>query len=99
MEELHDRFKTWVRHRRGDRLQGDETALFDGSWMLGARALECGLVDRLGDTESVVRALGGEKAEPEVFRPRRRGLLGRLPRLAADALLDAAEARRFELRM
>jgi signal peptide peptidase SppA len=93
LDELHERFKAWVRERRSGRLKGDETALFDGSFMLGERALEAGLVDGFSDIDSLVRRLGGDKARARVLRPRRRGLLGRLPRVAVDAVLDAIEER------
>ncbi len=97
LEELHEQFKAWVRTRRDGRLKGDEAALFDGSFMLGERALERGLIDGLGDVDSLVRELGGERARPNVLRPRRRGLLRILPRLAADAALDAMEERRIRV--
>ena len=90
MEDLHARFKDWVRARRGERLRGEEAALFDGGWFLGARARELGLVDGFGDLDGVVRRIGGERAVPRVFRPKRRGLLRRLPRLAAEAAVEAA---------
>ena len=48
--------------RRGDRLKGDEADLFDGSFMLGERALQVGLIDGLNDINSLVRTLGGERA-------------------------------------
>jgi len=90
--QLHERFKTWVRSRRGARLTADEDKIFDGGWMLGERALAVGLIDRLGDLDAEIRRIGGEKAQAAVFRPRRRGLLGRLPRLTADALAEVLEA-------
>jgi signal peptide peptidase SppA len=93
LDSLHARFKDWVRSRRDGRLKGDEASLFDGSFMLGEQALARGLIDRLGDVDSLVRELGGEKAVPRRFAPKRRGLLSRLPRLGADALLDAVEER------
>ena len=40
MADLHERFKAWVRDRRGARLQGDEARLFDGSFFLGDEALD-----------------------------------------------------------
>jgi signal peptide peptidase SppA len=92
MADLHTRFKEWVRSRRGARLTGAEAEVFDGSFMLGDRALALGLIDRLGDLEAVVREIGGEQAEAKVFRPRRRGLLSRLPRMAVDTLLEALQA-------
>jgi signal peptide peptidase SppA len=90
MQDLHTRFKDWVRLRRGARLRGTDETLFDGSWMLGQQAMELGLIDRLGDLDALVKQLGGKRAVPMVFKPRRRGLLGRLPRLAARAAIDAA---------
>ncbi|MDE2580938.1 MAG: S49 family peptidase [Rhodospirillales bacterium] len=93
LDALHQRFKDWVRARRAGRLQADEAALFDGGFMLGEQALATGLIDGLADVDGLVRALGGEKARPQVFRPRPPGLLRRLPRLAVDAALDAAQER------
>jgi ClpP class serine protease len=93
LDALHERFKSWVRTRRGDRLRGDEDALFDGSFMLGERALAVGLIDGFADIDSLVRRLGGARARARVFRPRRRGLLRRLPGVVIDALLDAIEER------
>jgi ClpP class serine protease len=97
MSELHERFKAWVRSRRGARLPAEDAAIFDGSWMLGERAVTVGLIDALGDLDQVVRELGGEKVRMQMNRPRRRGLLSRLPRVLADAVLDAAEARRVRI--
>ncbi len=39
LDALHERFKAWVRERRSGKLKGGETALFDGSFMLGQKAL------------------------------------------------------------
>jgi signal peptide peptidase SppA len=97
MDALHGRFKDWVRARRGVRLKGDDAAVFDGSFMLGERALEFGLIDALGDVDALVRQLGGEQATARRFAPRRRGLLRRLPRLAVDAVMDAVEERSWRL--
>ena len=93
LDALHERFKAWVRTRRGERLKGDEAALFDGSFMLGERALEVGLIDGFADVDGLVRELGGEKMRTRVFRPRRRGLLRRLPGMLVDAVFDAVEER------
>jgi ClpP class serine protease len=91
MGELHERFKGWVRARRAGRLKAEESALFDGGWMLGERAVAMGLIDRLGDIEQVVAELGGKRARPRVFKPRRRGLGGLLPRLIGSAVVEAVE--------
>jgi ClpP class serine protease len=93
LDDLHARFKDWVRARRGAKLKAPETDLFDGGFVLGDRAMAFGLVDRLGDLDQVLREIGGAKARPQVFRPRRRGLLSRLPRLAIEAVLGALSDR------
>lgn len=93
LDALHERFKGWVRTRREGRLKAEEAALFDGSFMLGERALGVGLIDGFADVDSLVRTLGGDKARSRVFRPRRRGLLRRLPGLLVDAVFDAIEER------
>lgn len=94
---IHDRFIEWVRQRRGARL-ADDPAVFDGSYCLGTRGVELGLVDGLTSVEELAKALGGEKARTRRFRMRRRLSLARLPRLLAHAVLDAMEERRLDLR-
>ncbi len=46
--ELHGMFREWVCSRRGDRLATGQQDLFNGEVWSGRRALELGLVDRLG---------------------------------------------------
>jgi ClpP class serine protease len=93
MEKLHIRFKNWVRSRRGTRLKADDDTLFDGGFMLGEQALALGLIDGFSTVDDLVRQLGGDRARPRRIAPKRSRLLGRLPRLALDALLDALEDR------
>ena len=97
MSDIHGRFKAWVRERRGARLSADP-AVFDGSFFLGARGRELGLVDGLTSVDELIRALAGERARPRRFRPRRRFSLARLPRLLLEAALAVAEERRLEFR-
>ena len=93
LDDLHARFKAWVRERRGARLTAPEAEVFDGGWMLGETAMAAGLVDRLGDLDAEVKALAGPRARALVIRPRRRSLFSRLPRLAAESALDLLEER------
>jgi signal peptide peptidase SppA len=99
MDRLHARFKDWVRERRGARLKAPEEALFDGGYMLGEQALAAGLVDGLSTVDELVRVLGGDRARPRRFAPKRPGLLARLPRLAIDTALDAVEERNWRLNL
>jgi signal peptide peptidase SppA len=99
MEKLHTQFIGWVQQRRGNRLRGDLGSLFDGSFMLGRQALEHGLIDGFETVESLVRQLGGQRARPRRFAPKRPGLLARLPRLGVDALLDAVDDRAWRIHL
>jgi signal peptide peptidase SppA len=91
LEQAHGMFKSWVRERRGTRL-GDESAVFDGGYMLGEQAKTLGLIDRFGDVDMVVKELGGDKAKAVWLRAKRpRGLARLLSRSAVEAALDIAE--------
>jgi ClpP class serine protease len=96
LDDMHARFKSWVRERRSGRLKADENELFDGSFMLGEKALALGLIDGLADIAGLVRELAGEKARPFVLRPRRRGLMRLLPRMV-DGALNAIEERQARM--
>lgn len=88
LDDVHTQFKEWVRTRRGDRL-ADDPKVFDGSFFLGQEGMALGLVDALGDLDTVVRELGGEKATAQVFRPRRRrSVVARLTGAAVRSVLE-----------
>ena len=74
--ELHGMFRDWVCSRRGDRLVTGQQDLFTGEVWSGRRALELGLVDRLGTMrgEIVKRYPDAEIITVEARRP----LLARL---------------------
>jgi signal peptide peptidase SppA len=97
LSEIHERFKGWVRERRGARLSADP-AVFDGSFCLGARGLELGLVDGLGSVDELVRALGGERARVKRYRVRRRFSLARLPRVLVESVMDVVEEQGVNMR-
>jgi signal peptide peptidase SppA len=92
LAEAHTMFKNWVRERRGQRLTAAESDVFDGGYMLGDKAKTLGLVDELGDLDSVITELGGEKARAVYLKPKRtRNLLRLATGSAAEAVLDIAE--------
>ncbi|OLF18353.1 S49 family peptidase [Actinophytocola xanthii] len=96
-DQLHEQFTGWVRGRRGDRLREDGD-VFSGEVWTGARALELGLVDGLGNIREVI-AKRYPDAEVTVAEPKR-PLLARLGLggptggllAPADRLLAAVEA-------
>ncbi|EID54212.1 S49 family peptidase [Saccharomonospora xinjiangensis] len=89
--QLHDLFVEWVTQRRGDRLQDSED-LFSGDVWLGAKALELGLVDGLGNLRDVIETRYPD-AEIVVAEPKK-PLLARLGvGSPAAAVLDAVQHR------
>lgn len=98
--QLHELFVQWVRERRGTRLSGEDTELFDGEVWTGAKAAKLGLVDSVGGLREVVTRRYPD-AEITTVEPRK-PLLARLgigPAAglsrgdAAGALLETLEAR------
>jgi len=103
--EIHDHFIALVRGRRGAAL-ANEPDLFSGEYWTGRRAIDLGLVDRLGDLRATLRERFGDKVETPLITSARGWfgrpapgitagepeILGRGPSFAAD-LLSALEAR------
>ncbi len=81
--EIHDQFKDMVRARRGAKLKASEEDLFTGDVWTGAKAVELGLVDGLGDLRTVLRARYGEKVRLRLVAEGRRWFPKGL-RLGAD---------------
>lgn len=76
-DDIFERFREWVRERRGERLTGDPDELFSGAFWTGSKALELGLIDGFGDVRGVMRERYGENVKFRVHGPRE-GLLSRL---------------------
>lgn len=104
--DIHDVFIGVVKERRAGKLKGPDGELFSGAFWAGAKALELGLVDGIGDVRSRMRELHGPKVKLKGVPLSRGGLLSRLrrmpgaayigddPRLAlADDLVSAVEIR------
>ncbi len=103
-KELHGVFQDLVRERRGARLKGDDKTLFSGEFWTGAKAVELGLVDGIGELRQTLRARYGDKVAlrpVEGARPwwrRRFGFTGRqagppVPEDWVAGLLTAVEDR------
>jgi serine protease SohB len=103
--EIHELFIALVKERRGARLTGPQPDLFSGEFWTGVKALEYGMVDRLGDLRSHLRERFGDKVATPLVAAER-GLFGRripgigypadeaVERLGlAENILSALEAR------
>ena len=103
-KEIHERFISLVKERRGEKLNGGDKTLFSGEFWVAPAAIELGLADHIGDLRSTLRERYGDKVRTPLILADR-GLLGRkLPGVGAlealtsgphfaDELLSALEAR------
>lgn len=95
-EDVHDQFKSWVRERRGARLNAAESKLFDGTIWSGRKAEKLGLVDGVGNLRAVMRDKFGEKVRLRPVRVHRGWLqkrfgVSRSAEFAADFLAAVEE--------
>ena len=60
-KELHETFQELVRKRRGPRLKRGDKTLFSGEFWTGAKAVELGLIDGIGELRQTLRARYGDK--------------------------------------
>jgi len=75
-QDIHATFIGLVKGRRGTALSGPEGALFSGEYWAGRKAMEFGLVDRLGDLRSTLRERYGDNVAMPLIAAER-GLFGR----------------------
>lgn len=99
-KEVHEHFISLVKGSRGEKLKGQEKALFSGEFWSGKKALELGLIDELGNLRDVLRKRYGSKVQTPLISPptsllrRLRGSTTALPDASwADSLIGAIEAR------
>jgi len=67
--QIHAHFITWVKDRRGGRLEGLDEDLFEGRFWTGTAAINMGIVDEIGDVRSVMREKYGEDIRLIDFSP------------------------------
>ena len=95
--DVHDSFKTLVKSRRGEKLNGSESELFSGAFWSGRQALNKGLIDGLGHMHAVLKSKFGEKlviraiSAPQGWNLRR--LMSGSEGAFAASVLDAVETR------
>ena len=76
--DIHQQFIDAVKKRRGSKLKQGEVDLFSGAFWTGRRALELGLVDRIGELRPVLQDQFGKNVEIKVMQPKR-SLFGIVP--------------------
>jgi serine protease SohB len=75
-QEIHQGFIALVKSRRAEKLAGPEKTLFSGEFWTGAKAIELGLVDRVGELRASLRERYGDKVMTPLVSPAR-GWFGR----------------------
>lgn len=62
-KEIHTFFKDIVKERRGDKLKGTQKVMFSGKFWTGLEAEKLGLIDGIGDLQTVMKEKLGEKTK------------------------------------
>ena len=62
-KDIHGFFKDMVKERRGDKLKGTQKVMFSGKFWTGTEAEKMGLIDGVGDLQSVMKEKFGEKTK------------------------------------
>jgi serine protease SohB len=58
--QIHEHFITWVKNRRGEKLNGRDDELFEGRFWTGSIAVDMGLADGIGDVRTIMRERYGK---------------------------------------
>ncbi|MFN7038064.1 MAG: S49 family peptidase [Alphaproteobacteria bacterium] len=62
-KDIHENFKNFLRERRAGKLTADEDKLFSGEFWSGKEAIKLGLIDYIGDMNTVINDKFGDKAK------------------------------------
>jgi signal peptide peptidase SppA len=93
-QEIHTVFIELVKQARGGRLKGADDYLFTGEYWAGARAVELGLVDAIGDLRATLRSRFGDQVQTPLIAPAAgplSGLFGRRSAGTVDVASDLPE--------
>ncbi|KKB76758.1 peptidase S49 [Devosia soli] len=69
--DVHQVFIDHVKEHRKGRLKADDDNLFTGEWWTGLRGVELGLVDAIGDLQTVLRERYGPSVQLRTIAPKR----------------------------
>lgn len=87
--QIHAHFITWVKDRRGGKLEGLDEDLFEGRFWTGSAALGMGIADEIGDVRSVLREKYGADIRLIDFSPDKKiPFLPRLPGISGTLVDD-----------
>lgn len=89
--DIHDQFIAAVKKRRGTKLKTDQADLFSGAFWTGRKAVELGLVDKLGELRPILQEQFGKDVEIKMMHPKR-SLFGFLSGGSVGDNIGAGEA-------
>ena len=70
--DLHETFIGWVKDRRGEKIKGKDSELFDGSFWTAKKALDLGLIDGFSAAKRFATAKFGDDIKFAEFGPEKR---------------------------
>ncbi|MDX2308983.1 MAG: S49 family peptidase [Hyphomicrobium sp.] len=92
LAEIHDVFIGVVKDRRAGKIKGPDEELFSGAFWTGAKALEYGLVDGIGDVRTKMREVHGPHVKLKVVPIEKQGILAWFRRAPETGHADAPGA-------
>lgn len=78
-KDMHEEFKSWVKQRRGERLNGTDKTLFEGQFWTAGTAIEKGFADETGDVYTTCYEKFGKDIKFADFSPDKKLLPSLLP--------------------
>lgn len=60
LDDMHVNFKDYIKQRRGNKIKSPEDDIFEGDVYTPSEAVKHGLIDGIGDYQSVIRKKYGE---------------------------------------
>ena len=93
-KELHNQFISFVKSRRGSKINNENKEIFTGAFWSGEKSLELGLIDSFGEMKTVIKERFGESVKIKEFSPKKKLFsFGSLLSGALDMLLHKIEER------
>lgn len=87
---IHQDFISWVKARRDKKLKGTDKSLFEGQFWLGQEAVENGIIDHIGEINTIAKDMYGEKVKIKYYQ-NEKGLFSSIFSLKVAPDLQALE--------
>ena len=71
-KQLHNQFISFVKSRRGSKIDKNNKEVFTGAFWSGEQSLEIGLIDAFGEMKSIMKERFGERIKFKEFAPKKK---------------------------